>query len=140
MFPTIMYVLHLEKHKMQNIKNQNINTEKQAFSWERKTLKLLQSNGGRFALTRQIGSLSLERYLNLLVVMRILLTTTLHTAQVSILQEKIVNSIPSVFVSSITRLQICEKQLGLFCQASKSGSLSGFRCALDGCKEHKVLR
>ena len=31
MFPTIMYVLHLEKHKMQNIKNQNINTEKQAY-------------------------------------------------------------------------------------------------------------
>ena len=28
MFPTIMYVLHLEKHKMQNIKNQNINTKK----------------------------------------------------------------------------------------------------------------
>ena len=28
MFPAIMYVLHLEKHKMQNIRNHNINTEK----------------------------------------------------------------------------------------------------------------
>ena len=27
MFPAIMYVLHLEKHKMQNIRNHNINTE-----------------------------------------------------------------------------------------------------------------
>ena len=34
MFPAIMYVLHLEKHKMQyKIKNQNIATEKQAFSY-----------------------------------------------------------------------------------------------------------
>ena len=53
--------------------------------------------------------------------------------------EKIVNSIPSVFVSSITRLQICEKQPGLFCQASKSGSLSGFRCALNGCRAQSAL-
>ena len=30
MFPAIMYVLHLEKHKMQKIKNHNINTAKQA--------------------------------------------------------------------------------------------------------------
>ncbi len=45
-----------------------------------------------------------------------------------LLQEKIVNSIPSVFVSSITRLQICEKPAGLFfCQASKSGPMSGLR-------------
>ena len=28
MFPAIMYALHLEKHKMQEIKNHNINTEK----------------------------------------------------------------------------------------------------------------
>ena len=31
MFPAIMYVLHLEKHKMQKIKNHNIKTEKQAY-------------------------------------------------------------------------------------------------------------
>ena len=31
MFPTIMNVLHLEKHKMQKIKNHNIATEKQAY-------------------------------------------------------------------------------------------------------------
>ena len=30
MFPAIMYVLHLEKHKMQKIKNHNIGTEKQS--------------------------------------------------------------------------------------------------------------
>ena len=34
MFPAIMYVLHLEKHKMQKIKNHNINTEKQAYCHE----------------------------------------------------------------------------------------------------------
>ena len=28
MFPAIIYVLHLEKHKMQKVKNRNINTEK----------------------------------------------------------------------------------------------------------------
>ena len=28
MFPTVMNVLHLEKQKMQKLKNQNINTEK----------------------------------------------------------------------------------------------------------------
>ena len=32
MFPGIMYVLHLEKNKMQKIKNHNINTEKWAYS------------------------------------------------------------------------------------------------------------
>ena len=43
--------------------------------------------------------------------------TDYHTAYcigIYLLQEKIVNSIPSVFVSSITRLQICEKPAGLF--------------------------
>ena len=57
--------------------------------------------------------------------------TDYHTAYcigIYLLQEKIVNSIPSVFVSSITRLQICEKPAGLFfCQASKSGPMSGLR-------------
>ena len=44
MFPAIMYVSHLEKHKLQKIKNHDITTEKQAFYIEPKIFSNLDLN------------------------------------------------------------------------------------------------
>ena len=46
MFPAIIYVLHLEKHKMQEIKNHNIPTEKYEY----------------FHISHEIPSLQLQRF------------------------------------------------------------------------------
>ena len=61
MFPAIMNMLHLEKHKMQEIKSHNINTEKWAYRSSQYLYPITLVTGGFWIVSQILNLISLHK-------------------------------------------------------------------------------